>query len=182
MKAFPRLGQRDFTQGVGDDESLEQVSCQVSFRYDTQQQIGDHRHPDLCQHCVLVGAEEGLDLQMLLDPLEEQLHLPTPFVQIGDSLRREIEAVGEELHVLLRFRIDESDEAERFRVCLSGFSFEVSGPVAPNTASGFDRVGVTTDKTRPPLHPGDKERAVAVQTEPISAVEVTAVENQRDAR
>jgi len=29
---------------------------------------------------VLGGAEEALDAKLLLDPLEEQLHLPTAFV------------------------------------------------------------------------------------------------------
>ena len=31
--------------------------------------------PDLCLDCILGGAEEGLDAEMLLDPLEEQFDL-----------------------------------------------------------------------------------------------------------
>ena len=40
---------------------------------DGDQHIGRHGDPYLRLHRVLAGAEEGLDAQMLLDPLEEQL-------------------------------------------------------------------------------------------------------------
>ena len=32
--------------------------------------------PDLSLHCILAVADETLDAQVLLDPLEEQLGLP----------------------------------------------------------------------------------------------------------
>ncbi len=40
---------------------------------DGDQHVGRHGDPYLRLHCVLAGAEEGLDAQVLLDPLEEQL-------------------------------------------------------------------------------------------------------------
>jgi hypothetical protein len=42
----------------------------------TQLQIIAHRHPYLAQYCILAGAEEGLDFQVLLDPFEKQFDLP----------------------------------------------------------------------------------------------------------
>jgi len=47
-------------------------------------------------HRVLVRAEKRLDAQMLLDPFEEQLDLPTAFVELGDGQSRKLEVVGEE--------------------------------------------------------------------------------------
>ena len=41
------------------------------------------------------GAEKRLDAQMLLDPFEEQLDLPTAFVELGDGQSRKLEIVGE---------------------------------------------------------------------------------------
>jgi hypothetical protein len=38
---------------------------------------------------VLGSAEEGLDTQMLLDPLEEQFHLPAAAIKLGDRERRQ---------------------------------------------------------------------------------------------
>src|SRR3989338_8374602 len=64
----------------------------------------DNRHqhvdadgdPDLRSHRVLRGAVETLDSQMLLDPFEEQLHLPSTFVQRAYCQRRQRELIGEE--------------------------------------------------------------------------------------
>jgi hypothetical protein len=38
---------------------------------DGDQHVGRHGDPYLRRHCVLAGAEEGLDAQVLLDPLEK---------------------------------------------------------------------------------------------------------------
>ena len=53
---------------------------------DGDQHVGGYGDPDLRLHRVLAGAEEHLDAQMLLDPLEEQLDLPALAIQIGDHL------------------------------------------------------------------------------------------------
>ena len=45
-----------------------------------EQQIIAHRHPYLSHHSILAGPEEGFDLQVLLDPLEEQLNLPPSYI------------------------------------------------------------------------------------------------------
>jgi|JI10StandDraft_1071094.scaffolds.fasta_scaffold442118_2 hypothetical protein len=67
------------------------VKMQTFFRNDNQQ-IGRHGNPDLRLRRVLTGAEEHLDAQMLLDPFEEQLDLPTLAVQVGNQpgLEREV--------------------------------------------------------------------------------------------
>ena len=45
--------------------------------YVRNQQIVDQRNPDLCFGGVFAGPEEALDLEILLDPLEKQIDLPT---------------------------------------------------------------------------------------------------------
>jgi len=38
---------------------------------DGDEHVGGHGAPDLRLHCVLAGAQEALDAQVLLDPLEQ---------------------------------------------------------------------------------------------------------------
>ena len=51
------------------------------------QQIADQCGQYLDPHRILATPEEVFDAQMLLDPLEEQLNLPTIFVVLGDDQR-----------------------------------------------------------------------------------------------
>ena len=49
----------------------------------------------MAQHGVFGVADEGFDLQVLLDPTEKNLDLPAFLVDIGDRLGRQFEMVGE---------------------------------------------------------------------------------------
>jgi hypothetical protein len=57
-----------------------------TFLRNGDQQVGRYGNPDLRLDGVLAGAKEHLDSQMLLDPFEEQFHLPTLAVQVGNQL------------------------------------------------------------------------------------------------
>src|SRR5712691_8594426 len=63
---------------------------------DAQQQIGDHGGQQLQSDGVWIAAEEGRDLEMLLDPSEQQLDLPAPLVEAADLDGGALEVVGEE--------------------------------------------------------------------------------------
>ena len=66
-----------------------------TFLRDGNQQVGRYGNPYLRLYRVLAGAKKHLDAQMLLDPLEEQLHLPALAIQIGDQLGLEGKVVGQ---------------------------------------------------------------------------------------
>ena len=51
------------------------------------QHVSGDGTPDLRFHGILAVADETLDAQMLLDPLEEQFHLPATLVQRGNRQR-----------------------------------------------------------------------------------------------
>ena len=59
--------------------------------------------------CVIMAfslvPRKGLDPEVLPDPLEEQLNLPSPPVDCGDGLSRNSEAVGQEYANLARLRV-----------------------------------------------------------------------------
>ncbi len=49
----------------------------------------------MTHHGIFRVADEGLDLQILLDEAEENLDLPAFLVDVGDGLGRQLEVVGE---------------------------------------------------------------------------------------
>ena len=51
----------------------------------SQQKHGDQRDPELSEDGVFGGAEEGFDFEVLFDPLEKQLDLPTIPIDISDG-------------------------------------------------------------------------------------------------
>jgi hypothetical protein len=53
-------------------------------------------------HGVLAGTNEHFDVQMLVDSLEEQFHLPALTIEVGDQLGLETEVVGQKNHALAR--------------------------------------------------------------------------------
>ena len=64
---------------------------------DGHEHVDRHGDRHLRLDRVLRGAEEALDAQMLLDPLERTVPLATPTLEEGaDGERRQGEVVGEE--------------------------------------------------------------------------------------
>ena len=72
---------------------------------DGNEHVGGYGAPNLRLHRVLARAQEFLDAQMLLDPFEEQLHLPAILVERGDRERGQCCVVGEKYQRLARFGI-----------------------------------------------------------------------------
>ena len=76
---FEEVGEGAALEGCLGDEAGDGLEAELGFGSnlrEPQQQVGDERGDDLDAHRILAGAEKALDLQVLLDPLEEQLDLP----------------------------------------------------------------------------------------------------------
>ena len=79
---------------------------------------------------------------MLLDPLEEQFHLPAAFVDLGDSKCWKNKVVGEKLEPLLRFQIEITNAPEWFRIRFGrGDGGQDDGVIGSKASGGVDRVG-----------------------------------------
>ncbi len=61
---------------------------------DGDEHIDRDGDPDLSLQGILGSAVELLDAQVLFDPFEEQLDLPTAAIELGDRQRRQAEVVG----------------------------------------------------------------------------------------
>jgi hypothetical protein len=62
----------------------------------TQYEQGDESCPNLDVDGILAGSDEGFDLEVLFEGLEEEFDLPSFFVNVGDGGGSEFEVVGEE--------------------------------------------------------------------------------------
>ena len=60
---------------------------------DGNEAVGDDSHVYLYSDCIFGFSPETLDLEVLLDPFEKQLHLPPVFIEQGDVLCTEVEVV-----------------------------------------------------------------------------------------
>ena len=66
-----------------------------TFLRDCDYQVGRYGNPYLRLDGVLAGAKKHLDAQVLLDPFEEQLHLPALAIKIGNQFGLQAEVVGQ---------------------------------------------------------------------------------------
>jgi hypothetical protein len=69
----------------------------------------------------VVSAIKRLDPQVLLDPLEEKLHSPALFVNVGNRFCRDVKVVCEKHQMLLSFFVNITDSAQPLRIRLLGF-------------------------------------------------------------
>ena len=78
-------------------------------------------YPDLGLHGIFAQAVEGLDAKVLLDPLEEELDLPTGFVDLRDRDGVDLEVVGDKDQTLPAFDIHKTQSAQVASVEAFGF-------------------------------------------------------------
>ncbi len=90
-----------------------------AFFDEGHEHVGGDGDPDLGFHGVLRSTEEPFDAQMLLDPFEEDLHLPALLIKRADGGGREIELIGKEQQGLTRLGILEANPAQMIRIVLA---------------------------------------------------------------
>ena len=116
----------------------------ISLLRNDEQKIVANGYPDLRVDRVLGGSIEGLDVQMLLDPLEEQFDLPALAVQFRDGQRvfnRKV--IGQEAIDLPVLKVFIHNESQRVRI-LSGrvISGKSDGLVGKNAGTLVDWSGL----------------------------------------
>ena len=61
-----------------------------------KQKVVTDDYPYLCKDCIHSRSVEGFDVQVLLDPFEKDLNLPSFAIQFSDGYRLQSEVVGQE--------------------------------------------------------------------------------------
>ena len=82
---------------------------------DGNEAVGDNSHMNLYADRIFGFSPETLDLEVLFDPFEKQLHLPPVFIEQGDVLCAEVEVVRivDEASMKLWRIIDNSSDSTR---------------------------------------------------------------------
>ena len=100
---------QDFAQTALDSQLLLQ---------DGHQHVNADCNPYLYLHGIDRRAVERLDPKVLLDPLEEQFHLPTTFVELRDGQGRQREVARQKDQSLAYLGIEVTDSAKWSRIPL----------------------------------------------------------------
>ena len=147
------------------------------------QQVGRYGNPYLRLHRVLAGAEEHLDAQMLLDPLEEQFHLPALAVQVGDQLRFQGEVVGQKHQSFAGVVLDHHPAHRRGIVLSRKMPRQHAGLVAQHRCiDSIHRVRVTPLELGVALRSGHEECFGFVNHEQTCKVQIAPIHQVKGSR
>ena len=141
--------------------------------------VGNDGDMYLYAHCILRFSPESFDLEMLLDPLEEQLHLPPILVEQGNVLRTEIEVVRVVNEAPLKFRGIVDNPSDDSRVLLLVLLLgEADTLVFEHIVSPIqDALPVDNLVGRLPLLPDDEECPEHVDAIESGEVKVSSVKH-----
>ena len=85
---------------------------------DRDKHINRDGNPDLALHGIHDGPVNRLDPEVLLDPFEEQFHLPSGLIQQADCQRRKIVVVDKKTKMPLLLFAVKANTPEWIRVVL----------------------------------------------------------------
>ena len=154
-----------------------------TFLRNGNQQVGRYGDPYLRLDGILAGTEEHLDAQVLLDPFEEQLHLPALAVQVGNQLGLEREVVGQK-HQAFACTVLDHHAAHRRGVVLARIvSREHARLIAQHRRiDPIHRVRVTPFEFGIALGAGHKESVGFVNDEQSCEIQIAPVHQVEGAR
>ena len=150
---------------------------------DGDQHVGGYGAPDLRLDRVLAAAEKCLDAQMLLDPLEEQPHLPAVLVQRSDGPGRQRRIVGQEDQGLARAGILEADASQVPGIILGGVeAIERDGLIADEAGVAVGRHPVHALRIHVGLGARDEEGAGLLRPVQPREIQIAAIHDVERAR
>ena len=146
---------------------------------DGNEAVGDDGHMYLNADCIFGFSPETLDLEVLLNPFEKQLHLPPIFIEQGDVLRTEVEVVRivDEASMKLWRIIDNSSDNTRIFLLILLLG-EANGLVFEYIVCSIENA-LTIDNLicRLALLPDDKECSEHINSIESGKVEVASVKH-----
>ena len=90
------------------------VRAFVFLLYLGYEQIRDYRHPEVCTDSIFGVSPHGLDNNVLLNPFEEDLYIPSVPVQVSDLQCADVEVVGDEYDLIASLVIVAAYRSYRF--------------------------------------------------------------------
>ena len=146
------------------------------FFDDGDQHVGGHGAPDLRLHRVLAGGQKSLDTQVLLDSLEEQLDLPTTFVQSSDGQRGQRHVVGQKHQRLARLWVVEFHPTQMLGLVFSDMEPIQGDALIANHAGGsISCARVHPASIHATLGAGNEESTALVEFEQPRKIQIAPV-------
>ena len=139
---------RSVNEGTSQDaECIEHAPVETAVMFgDSNKAVSGYSTLNLYPDCVFRVAPEGFDVQMLLDPFEKQLHLPTLFVKHCNIFCFDIERIGNICKRALEFLGVVHDSAKSARIFLSGLiPGKFDSLIADNSVNTIDKVFSVND-------------------------------------
>jgi len=150
--------------------------------HDRDQDVDANGNPNLCLNGVHRVSVERFDAQILLDPLEEQLHLPAVLVEPGDAERIGVVKVREEHQIQFGHRIEEMHLAEWFGIRLP----RVESAQSSNLVGSHPLVGMrhrpVSNEFEVAFGANHIETFVEMQSVKSPEIQVSAIHNVNAAR
>jgi len=133
---------------------------QIEFLFDnSDDDIDGDGDPDLCLYGVRAIAPEGLDLEVLFDPLEEQFYLPSVFIELCDFQWRKIEVVGQKDKRAILLGIVELYSSQVFGTSFGGIKARKTHNLVTSKPGSFVHGRrIDSPKVEIPQCTGNKER------------------------
>ena len=128
------------------------------FFQNRHQDINTNGNPDLRFHRIFAGAIKVLDPQMLLNPLKEQLDLPTLLIEQSNRQGRKHKVIGEKDKALPRLGVHVMDEPQFGRVILEArLMAQPDGVITAHSGGGIHWARLQADELETGFGTGDKE-------------------------
>ena len=146
---------------------------------DGNEAVGDDGHVYLYADSIFGFSPETLDLEVLLDPFEKQLHLPPVFIEQGDFLCAEVEVVRivDEASMKLWRIIDNSSDSTRILLLILLLG-EADGLVFENIVFSVENtLAIDNLICRFALLPDDKECSEHIDSIEPGEVKVASVKH-----
>lgn len=118
-----QVSKRSLVHQHSADYSQDIERCPVEFGVvlnDSNKAVSNNRNINLYSDSILGRSPKGRDLEMLLDPPEEQFYLPALLIQQGDVFSLESEVVSEERERSLQVRSIVNYSPQHGRILLLG--------------------------------------------------------------
>ena len=146
---------------------------------DGNEAVGDDGNVNLYAHCVLGFSPESLDLEVLLDPFEKQLHLPPIFIKESDVLGCKIEVVRVVNEAALEFRGIVDNPSDSPRILLPVLLLGEADALVFEDIVGTVKDAFPIDNLigRLTLLPDDEECPKRIDTVETGEVEVASVKH-----
>jgi hypothetical protein len=141
------------------------------------QQVSANRNPYLGLHGIFSVPVEPADAEVLFDPLEKELYLPTALIKLSDGGCGEREVIGQENQSFTGFRINEADAPEPFGVDLFALGrFEPNNLVTSQPVSFIHRVGTGNVELEVDFGSGHKEGVGLANSKKAFEIDVSSVD------